>query len=149
MSIHSLWENNSILPQLFSTIVGGGIALVTVWITDCQKLKHDKKMARWQKESEKLDSLLEIAGKLAEILGSHLSLDYIEKEATGLLIELTLSSGKFKRRKGLLQAIRDFNNRAGIVLDVKRHHEDARDAISELESAYDALSNICDSILKE
>lgn len=136
------------LGQLPSVVVGGAIAFATVWITENQRLRRDRLKDQWQKESDRFFVLEELAGKIAELLGSHLALEYIEKEVSIPLVELNMSAGKFRRHRGVLQAIRDFHNRAGQVLDIKRHHEDAREAINELESAYDSLIKACDVVLQ-
>ena len=136
------------LGQLPSVVVGGAIAFATVWITENQRTRRERLKDLWQKESDRFFALEELAGKIVELLGSHLALEYIEKEASTPLVELNLCSGKFRRHRNVLQAIRDFHNRAGIVLDTKRHHEDSREAVQDLEVAYDSLLKACDEVLK-
>lgn len=143
-------EWRSLIPylgQLLPVIVGGAIAVATVWLTEHQRLKRDRQRELWQKELDRLFTLEELAGRITERLGSYVSLECIESEIPPLMIELDVCAGRFRRHKTILQAIRDLHNTAGRVLDSKRHREDAKEIIVELDKVYTLLLNACDAVI--
>ena len=95
--------------------------------------------------SQQIEAVEQVTGQLKELLlrpGMMTPQD--EHQAAKLFDDLKLAPGKFPRHEALGQAIRDFANAAGRVLDSKQRYENPREDQADVVVQFRNLLRACD-----
>ena len=102
--------------------------------------------ARLEEEVDRIIELEERAGGLVEITTSYRGIEEIIERTPDYYRQLEIDAGRFKRYKGIMQALRDLHNGVGRLLDSQSHHEGWREVAVEVDSLYDSLLKECDAV---
>jgi hypothetical protein len=135
---------------LWATFIGAAVGsifsvvgmLLNSWLTQ----NRERRQQVWQTEINRIIDLEERAGQLVERIGSHQDPEKIRDASADELQELESDAGRFRRHKGIMQAIRDLCNGLSRLLSDKVRHEDCRKSSAQVNTLYDKLLAECDKI---
>jgi len=126
----------------------GFFSLLVMLATSKETQRRERRQQAWQIEINRIIGLEERAGQLVELIGSYRDLESIRDGASIDLPRLESDAGRFRRHKGIMQAIRDLHNGLARLMDDKMHNEDFRKTIVEVNSLYENLLTECDKVLR-
>ena len=106
----------------------------------------ERRQQVWQTEINRIIELEEHAGELVEFIGSHKSIEEIRQYAAKELPRLESCAGRFRRHKGIMQAVRNLYNKLGCLLKDKERNVDFRAAADDVSTMYDKLLVECDKV---
>jgi hypothetical protein len=135
---------------LVASVVGAAVGsifsiagmVVNSWLT----FSRERRQVSWKKEVDRIIELEERAGTLVEIATSYRGIEEIIERTRDHYRQMEIDAGRFKRYKGIMQALRDLQNGVGRLLDSQSHHEDWREVAVEVDSLYDLLLKECDAV---
>lgn len=116
--------------------------LVLSWLTQ----RRERRQQVWQTEINRIIDLEERTGQLVELICGYNAPDKNRDGAADGLCRIGSDAGRFRRHRGISQAIRDLHNRLSRLLDEKLHNEDWRATSVEANTLYDALLTECDKV---
>jgi len=136
----------------YATIIAATIAalasMVSLLLNTKLTINREKRKILWSKEIDRFIELEENCGILTEYL---LSYGYSDEEKKQKYRDnaqyIRIASGRFRRYQNVLQALRDFKNRAGIYiseLGQQNTREEDEEYRSHIEKTFYSLINACD-----
>lgn len=135
---------------LWATFVGAAVgsifSLLGMLVSSRLTQGRERRQQVWQTEINRIIGLEERAGQLVELIGSSHDPERIRDGAADRMPQLESDAGRFRRHKGIMQAIRDLHNGLSRLLDDKLRHEDCRETSAEVNSLYDKLLTECDNV---
>jgi hypothetical protein len=131
---------------LIASIIALCGSLFSVYIGSSLAIRKERRQLIWSKELDRLFTLEETAGILAEDLGSNRSIQDREELLLNQLRQFSDLAGKFARYPDVRQSIRDLHNVLSRLYMAKRDFQDEREVCKELEPAYRKFLNSCDRV---
>ncbi len=116
--------------------------VVNFWLTQDRQRRQQVR----QTEINRIIDLEERAGMLVELIGSYQDPEKAREDAVDGLPRLVSDAGRFRRHKGVMQAIRDLHNGLSRLLHGKLRHNDCGAISTEVNSLYDKLLTECDKV---
>jgi hypothetical protein len=139
------WQT-TLVASFVGAAVGSVFAIIGMVVNSWLTLSRDRRQLAWKTEVNRVVELEERAGALVEIATSHRGIEEIIERTKDHYRQLELDAGRFKRYKGIMQALRDLHNGVGRLLDSHSVHEDWREVAVDVDSLYDALLKECDAV---
>lgn len=108
----------------------------------------------FERRVERLLELEKLAGHLTEYLGGHAPPGWEEDRLWSEYREMQRMSGSFRRYEAITQAVRNFRNRAGRILqqggrDAFETREQSEEAVEELRQEWRYLTTAIDEALSD
>jgi hypothetical protein len=132
---------------LIAAIISAIGSITTLLLNSRLTLDREQRLVLWRKEVDRLIELEELAGRLVEDVGSYRSIDAIQDQLASQFQQFDAMAGRLARYPQVRQAVRDLNNVLGRLFVDRRDSQDDRETRQELEPAYRALLDACDSVL--
>jgi len=133
---------------LIAAILAFAGSILSVYLGTPLAIKKERRQLIWTMELERLFRLEEFAGSLVELLGSYGPGSKDDADIAAKLRTLKDMAGRFGRYPQVRQAVRDLHNTSERMLRVREQCEDEREVRKELQDAYRALLNACDSVVQ-
>lgn len=138
---------NAQMTTLIAAIIAALASICTLILTSRLAIKKERRQQIWQKEIDRFFALEELAGQVTEIVGSYKPLDIVQDELEPLLHQLDTCTGRFRRYREVMQAIRDLFHTATLLLAAKRDNQDSTEFETELSQFYQRLLLECDRVI--
>jgi hypothetical protein len=132
---------------LIAAVIAAIVSAVSLLLNSRFTLNRERRLVLWRKEVDRLIELEEVAGKLVEDIGSYRSLESMRDRISCQMEQLEAMAGRMGRYPNVRQAVRDLHNVLSCLFSDRNEHKDDREVRSELEPAYRALLDACDSVL--
>lgn len=135
---------------IWASCIGAGIGsvfslvgmLINSWLTQ----RRERRQQVWQTEINRFVGLEERAGQMVEWIGSYNAIETVLENVANDLTRLQSDAGRFRRHRGIMQAIRDLHNGLSRLLDDKANHRDWREVSTEVDLLYTKLLAECDKV---
>ncbi len=131
--------------SIVSSVVG---LVINSWLTQ----RRERRQQVWKTEINRIVDLEERAGQMVEWSGSYHPLKIVRDKVADDLTRLQSDAGRFRRHKGIMQAIRDLQIGLSCLLDDRLYDDDKlrdrdwRQTSSEVNARYDKLLSECDKV---
>jgi len=135
------------MVTLAAALISLAGSILSLFIASRLALQKERRQLLWSKELDRMFELEELAGGLAEDLGSYRPIPQDMTDLAARLLRLERAAGRFARYPDICQAIRDLHNALARVLDAKQHHEDYRAIRDELGTTFRKLLDACDAVV--
>jgi hypothetical protein len=133
---------------LVAALIAAVFSIASIFVNALIAFRSERRQVVWRKEVERFFELEELAGQLAEDLGSYRPASWNTEELASMNRRLELAAGRFARYPEVRQAIRDLHNVLGRMSAAKRERDsEEREVRLELDPAYRKLLEACDKIL--
>lgn len=137
------------IAALIAASIAAVVSLVSLYVNSRLTISRERRQQLWQYDLEQIRGVEQLAGRIAEILGRLYSPNRIDASHTNLMAQFENQIGRLRRYKRLNQAMRDFYNAAGRVLDTVQNSKDPREDKECLSTAFDQLAKSCDEVLEK
>ena len=137
------------IVALIAAIIAAVASILSLWINSRLTLERERRQQLWQYDLERIRGTEELAGRIAEAVGSFISAEKKVEVYNDLIGQYVQSMGSLYRYQDINQAMRDFKNRADIVYSIMIKYDDAGAAKKELFEAFNRLIWACDLVLKK
>jgi hypothetical protein len=142
------WQT-TLIASFVGAAVGSIFSIAGMVVNSWLTLSRERRQLAWKKEVDRIIELEERAGTLVEIATSYRGIEEIIERTQDHYRQMEIDAGRFKRYKGIMQALRNLHNGVGRLLDSQSHHEDWREIAVEVDSLYDSLLKECDAVTGE
>ena len=132
---------------LIAAVIAAGVSVASLLLNSRITLDRERRLVLWRKEVDRLIEVEELAGKLVEDIGGYRALESLRDRVAAELDQREAMAGRMARYPKVRQAARNLHNIVGRLFADRRDHRDDREVRRELEPAYRALLDACDSVL--
>lgn len=132
------------LASVLSALISGGASIYLVG----RKRDRERRQELWRDKKEEVQRLERWAGYLVEQLSGHAQNQDSADTLYEAFNEVEAVKHILRRHSELAQAIRDFVNTAGFILE-EAQQEERRELRRELQEKYDILIDLCDNVLNQ
>lgn len=136
----------TLIASLVGAAVGAIFSIAGMVVNSWLTLSRERLQLAWEKEVDRIIELEERAGKVVEFATSYRGIEEIIERTREQYQQLEIDAGRFRRHKGIMQALRDLQNGLDRLLDSQSRHEDWREIAVEVGSLYDLLLKECDAV---
>lgn len=138
--------NVTLLSSLIGATTGSIFSLAGMFLNSWLTQHRERRQQVWQTEIKRIIELEERAGQLVELIGSYNEPQPIQEKTKDQLTCLESDAGRFRRHKGIMQAVRDLHNGLHRLSRSKIEHQDSREISEEVNCLYDKLLLECDAV---
>lgn len=134
---------------LIAALIAAASSLFTLFLTSRLTYDRERRQALVRKEIDRMFSVEELAGELAETVGLYRKVwsGIDETRLHALFMEIEAVAGRMARYPHVRQALRDVNNVCQRLFVAKRDHQDEREVRAELDPALLKLHDAVDAVL--
>jgi hypothetical protein len=127
----------AIWSAAFGATIGSILSLLGTFVGSYVTERRERRHQVWQSEIGRIIELEERVGEIIELVGvryrpSTPKFTEIWQKVAGL----SSDAGRFRRHKGIMQAIRDLKNALDRLLEDRQRHQDDRETLAEVEQLF-------------